>query len=778
MILWGPPGCGKTSFAHCLAAQSATSTRSTPAGSCPSGTSGTTCFRQLSAARVGLAELREELKAAQQKAKKGVKTILFVDELHRWSKAQQDALLQDSERGTITLIGATTENPSFSLNNAILSRCRLVVFAKLSSEAIGRVIDRAVALDQQLAGVHLSAEARQLLVAAADGDARVALNSLELAASLGATAPAPTGGATGPAIEAETVRAAVQRRALYDRNGDFHYDLISALHKSLRGGSADAALYYAVRMLTAGEEPRYVTRRLIRFASEDVGLADPLALSQAVAADQAVHAIGMPEAGVVIAQCVIYLALAPKSCAVYRAYEAAQKVCEEEPHAAVANRLSLPPFRWAQSGSPSGVEFEAGRLSISVGLWSRNQVGDGVGVKSFGGKRRRTKKMGFELIRVKLWEIFFLEDLCKVPTLGAVAGVFIGRAAVEARQVLSPFVVSSMATLLQEAQLHRCLILPGPTVNVGALAAQGPSQIPQEAPAWLRFWSYEAEDRAFRGSGIQLLDLENGLALVPASMALRVNGSLATATLVELHGLPEEVLGKESMTGMLAMCCGGFFEVFKDVFSTARETKPYIKEQYKGRQIECVRYRPFEDVCCVGRSDGFGSLVVPGAGKANFDSFEANPFETKSQRREREVQSLLEKLQPDSIMLNPDDIGQIDREVVKVWRDNSKKEEEAKAKEEAAKKKPVKKMRGKNKVGNRMKRKALKQGAEGRQKARNRLAGEKDEDDDDDDDGEEEDDEGEEVEEQAGSKKKKDPQVPAGVGTALSRFYGKRRRKT
>ncbi|CAK9024292.1 unnamed protein product [Durusdinium trenchii] len=183
-----------------------------------------------------------------------------------------------------------------------------------------------------------------------------------------------------------------------------------------------------------------------------------------------------------------------------------------------------------------------------------------------------------------------------------------------------------------------------------------------------------------------------------------------------------------SMTGMLAMCCGGFFEVFKDVFSTARETKPYIKEQYKGRQIECVRYRPFEDVCCVGRSDGFGSLVVPGAGKANFDSFEANPFETKSQRREREVQSLLEKLQPDSIMLNPDDIGQIDREVVKVWRDNSKKEEEAKAKEEAAKKKPVKKMRGKNKVGNRMKRKALKQGAEGRQKARNRLAGEKAED--------------------------------------------------
>ncbi|CAK9092724.1 ATPase WRNIP1 (Werner helicase-interacting protein 1) [Durusdinium trenchii] len=393
MILWGPPGCGKTSFAHCLAAQSATSTRSTPAGSCPSGTSGTTCFRQLSAARVGLAELREELKAAQQKAKKGVKTILFVDEawnfamgeLHRWSKAQQDALLQDSERGTITLIGATTENPSFSLNNAILSRCRrknprvvrlvkrasvkrlgegagtggalrLVVFAKLSSEAIGRVIDRAVALDQQLAGVHLSAEARQLLVAAADGDARVALNSLELAASLGATAPAPTGGATGPAIEAETVRAAVQRRALYDRNGDFHYDLISALHKSLRGGSADAALYYAVRMLTAGEEPRYVTRRLIRFASEDVGLADPLALSQAVAADQAVHAIGMPEAGVVIAQCVclpgtgvIYLALAPKSCAVYRAYEAAQKVCEEEPHAAVPLHIRNAPTSMMRS---------------------------------------------------------------------------------------------------------------------------------------------------------------------------------------------------------------------------------------------------------------------------------------------------------------------------------------------------------------------------------------------------------------------------------------------
>lgn len=232
-----------------------------------------------------------------------------------------------------------------------------------------------------------------------------------------------------------------------------------------------------------------------------------------------------------------------------------------------------------------------------------------------------------------------------------------------------------------------------------------------------------------------------------------------------------------SMTGMVAMSCGGFLDVFKDVFSTARPSKPYIKEQYRGLQIESLRFRPFEDVCCVGHSGGFSSLIVPGAGKANFDSFEANPFETKKQRQEREVQSLLDKLQPDSIMLDPDRIGEINQEVAKAYNQKGKEEEEKEA-EEA--KKATKKMRGKNKVGNRMKRKALKKGAEQRQKTKDRLAQGGGEDDGDDDDDEDDDDEDEDAAGEAageGTRLERQP-APPGVGAALSRFYGKRRRKT
>ena len=318
LILWGPPGCGKTSFANCVAA----ATRRV--------------FRSLSAAKSGVAELRDELtRAANASRLRGVDTILFVDELHRWSKAQQDALLMDSEKGVVTLIGATTENPSFSINNAIISRCRLVVFEKVPDQALSRVLDRALRCDPSLHGAHLTEEAQKALIAAADGDARVALNVLELAASASPSADASSisradaATTTNPAtcsvgeahvngsvpsweITQAAVMAAVQRRiTYYDRNGEFHYDLISALHKSMRGGDPDASVYYCCRMLAGGEEPRYLTRRLIRFASEDVGLADPGALQQAVAADQAVHAIGMPECGVCIAQCAIYLALAP-----------------------------------------------------------------------------------------------------------------------------------------------------------------------------------------------------------------------------------------------------------------------------------------------------------------------------------------------------------------------------------------------------------------------------------------------------------------------------------
>jgi putative ATPase len=390
LVLWGPPGCGKTSFASCVAA----STRS--------------IFRSLSAATAGVKELRDELsRAANARRLRGVGTILFVDELHRWSKAQQDALLLDVERGTVTLIGATTENPSFSLNNAILSRCRLVIFSKISAAAIRSVIDNALGSDASLQGTSLTDGARRALVAAADGDARVALNTLELAAeaaaAAAATAAAPekthSGGGVGEGegeggeagigreggeaglehqggevggrgvtswrvvVDEAAVLAAVQRRATYyDRNGEFHYDLISALHKSMRGGDADGALYYTCRMLAGGEEPRYLTRRLIRFASEDVGLADPLALSQAVAADQAAHAIGMPECGVCIGQCAVYLALAPKSCAVYRGYSAAMAAATEEPSAPVPLHLRNAPTRLMKSiGYGGGYEYNPGK---------------------------------------------------------------------------------------------------------------------------------------------------------------------------------------------------------------------------------------------------------------------------------------------------------------------------------------------------------------------------------------------------------------------------------
>ncbi|KAL1520955.1 hypothetical protein AB1Y20_022514 [Prymnesium parvum] len=332
LLLWGPPGSGKTSFASVIAA----TTRQH--------------FRAISAAKAGVAEVRDELSRAAGAARLGGKgTILFVDEIHRWSKAQQDALLMDCERGTVTLIGATTENPSFSLNKAILSRCRLLVFEKLPPAAIRAVVLRAVASDGALSGVRLADDAIDAIAAVADGDARMALGVLELAA---------TGGERHAPIDGARVRAASQRAALYDRNGDAHYDLISAVHKALRGGSVDAALYYATRMLTAGEDPRYITRRLIRFASEDVGLADPQALPQAVAADQSVAAIGMPEAGVVIAQCIAYLALAPKSCAIYRAYNEAVRACKQRPHAPVPLHIrNAPTGMMKQLGYGEGYEY-------------------------------------------------------------------------------------------------------------------------------------------------------------------------------------------------------------------------------------------------------------------------------------------------------------------------------------------------------------------------------------------------------------------------------------
>jgi putative ATPase len=302
LILWGPPGSGKTTLAEVIA-------RTTQSR-----------FVALSAVTSGVADLRRVVAEAQELRKAvGRRTIMFIDEIHRFNKAQQDAILPHVERGVVTLIGATTENPSFEVNSALLSRCRVFVLQALSDEDIDVIVTRAVTDEVRGLGkyaVDLEPEARGHLVNLANGDARVALNALE--AAVLATVPDANGGRP---IGLKAIEEAMQRRAmLYDRAGEMHYDLISALHKSMRNSDPDAALYWLARMLEAGEDPLYVARRVVRFASEDVGLADPHGLVQAMAAQQAIHFIGLPEGNLALAQAVVYLATAPKSNALYAAY--------------------------------------------------------------------------------------------------------------------------------------------------------------------------------------------------------------------------------------------------------------------------------------------------------------------------------------------------------------------------------------------------------------------------------------------------------------------------
>jgi putative ATPase len=307
MILWGPPGSGKTTLAHVIRRR----TRHH--------------FEAMSAVLSGVKELKEILKAAESRRRRDQRrTIVFIDEIHRYNKAQQDALLAHVESGDVVLVGATTENPSFEVNAALLSRCRVVVLKPLTPVQIKELLTRALDDPERglgALGAEVSEDALDFLAGAADGDARTALNVLELAVT---TTPPQESGRRR--VDLPGMREAFARKSLlYDRAGEEHFNLISALHKSVRNSDADAGLYWLARMLEAGEDPLYVARRLVRFASEDVGLADPQALEQAMAAQQAVHFVGLPEGALALAQAVVYLAAAPKSNALYRAYGEAVK---------------------------------------------------------------------------------------------------------------------------------------------------------------------------------------------------------------------------------------------------------------------------------------------------------------------------------------------------------------------------------------------------------------------------------------------------------------------
>ncbi len=299
LIFWGPPGVGKTTIARLLAHET------------------NLAFEQISAIFSGVADLRKVFEAAKIRRQNGRGTLLFVDEIHRFNKAQQDGFLPHMEAGVITLVGATTENPSFELNAAVLSRSQVMTLRALDLGALERLLGRAEALEGRLLPV--TPEAREALTEIADGDGRSLLNMVEQLFRV-----------TDEPLDAQAMAARISRRApIYDKSGDGHYNLISALHKSVRGSDPDAALYWFARMLEGGEDPRYLARRIVRMAVEDIGLAEPEAVKQAIAARDVYEQLGSPEGELAIAQAIVYLALAPKSNALYVAYKAARNAARE-----------------------------------------------------------------------------------------------------------------------------------------------------------------------------------------------------------------------------------------------------------------------------------------------------------------------------------------------------------------------------------------------------------------------------------------------------------------